>query len=221
MMNICQRKTISKSVRFVILSKQNYNCGNIDCKVPCLTGRPFQIDHRVALCLGGSDEKRNLQVLCYECHAIKTIEDVSEYHRRKSLQRIAKCAHDIVCCMQSMINGFNEVSNAEEVAPKVKSTIDRFIPLRECDQYIQDKWRRKIVDIGNFDSVCEEPSIFVDNIMNKLWYCNDKKRKRNDNYFYAMGVGRMRSAFDICESFLKISHLDTSGVKKRRMTQAA
>lgn len=220
-MDICQRKTISTSTRFVILGDQNYTCGNIDCKFPCLIDeRPFEIDHRIALCLGGTDERSNLQALCCECHAVKTKKDNYEYHQRKSLHRITKCAHDIICCMQSMMNALNEVLKAEEVAPIAESTIDHFIPLRGCDQHIQDKWRRRIIYIGNFNSVCEQPSIFVDNIMNKLWYWNDKKRKRNDNYFYAIGVGRMRSAFDICESFLKISNLDTSGVKKRRMPKA-
>lgn len=37
-----------------------------------------QVDHIIALCLGGTDNWDNLQPLCIECHRKKTAEDVSK-----------------------------------------------------------------------------------------------------------------------------------------------
>lgn len=52
---------------------------------PCACGAPFvkairakpghQIDHILALALGGTDDNENLQVLCWPCHQEKSIDD--------------------------------------------------------------------------------------------------------------------------------------------------
>ncbi len=46
----------------------------------CLTDYPFgfELDHRLPLFQGGSDDYENLQVLCVPCHAAKTAEDLSK-----------------------------------------------------------------------------------------------------------------------------------------------
>jgi len=54
---------------------------------PCANcGTPYkishQIDHIVALCLGGNDDWDNLQPLCLECHRDKTGEDLHEFRER-------------------------------------------------------------------------------------------------------------------------------------------
>lgn len=41
----------------------------------------WDIDHRIALANGGTDDDENMQVLCGWCHGAKTSEDVSEHAR--------------------------------------------------------------------------------------------------------------------------------------------
>lgn len=43
----------------------------------------FELDHRIPLFKGGEDIEENLQVLCPECHATKTNEDLG---RREQVQ---------------------------------------------------------------------------------------------------------------------------------------
>ncbi len=44
------------------------------CKV-CQSIENLEIDHIKALCLGGKDIVKNLQILCKPCHVKKTIKD--------------------------------------------------------------------------------------------------------------------------------------------------
>lgn len=46
------------------------------CHTPYLISH--QIDHIVALCLGGTDDWDNLEPLCVKCHRKKTVEDLDE-----------------------------------------------------------------------------------------------------------------------------------------------
>lgn len=40
--------------------------------------RPYSVDHKVALCLGGKHQLDNLQLLCVECHKLKSKEDLGK-----------------------------------------------------------------------------------------------------------------------------------------------
>ena len=55
------------------------------CEIPYKI--THQIDHIVALCLGGTDRWSNLQPLCIKCHRKKSVEDV----------RKLRCKHRDVC----------------------------------------------------------------------------------------------------------------------------
>jgi 5-methylcytosine-specific restriction endonuclease McrA len=43
----------------------------------------LEVDHVLALCLGGGNGLGNLQVLCPSCHREKTRSDMTKYWRRK------------------------------------------------------------------------------------------------------------------------------------------
>ena len=58
----------------------------------------FQIDHRVALGMGGEDTLKNCQALCNDCHASKTVADVRRANAIRVWSRGGKmkevyCAH--------------------------------------------------------------------------------------------------------------------------------
>lgn len=71
-----QRERVSELERLQIAYFFQYKC--VLCKQ--LLPAEFEIDHRFALCLGGTNHSSNLQPLCPECHAFKTNEDKRRLH---------------------------------------------------------------------------------------------------------------------------------------------
>ena len=74
-----RRKKLSKKTREEVATRQENKCNQ--CQVT-LT-KYYQIDHKTALQYGGTDEFDNLQALCCECHAEKS---VLENQHRKEIQ---------------------------------------------------------------------------------------------------------------------------------------
>ncbi len=54
------------------------------CKTSYLISH--QIDHIIALCLGGTDEWSNLQPLCVKCHRKKSGEDIRKLMEKRTLR---------------------------------------------------------------------------------------------------------------------------------------
>lgn len=70
---------------------------------PCAKcGRPWkqshQLDHIVALALGGKDEESNYQVLCVDCHRAKTREDLREIWKARRVERLGLSVRPPVAC---------------------------------------------------------------------------------------------------------------------------
>ncbi|WP_256983163.1 HNH endonuclease [Caballeronia sordidicola] len=64
-------------IRIRIRTRDGYQCQS--CKVAVTTGI---VDHKIALVNGGSNDDSNLQLMCTECHRIKTATDLG--HRVKT-----------------------------------------------------------------------------------------------------------------------------------------
>jgi hypothetical protein len=64
-------------IRTRIRERDGYQCTS--CKVAVMAGI---VDHKVALVNGGSNDDSNLQLMCAECHRIKTATDLG--HRVKT-----------------------------------------------------------------------------------------------------------------------------------------
>jgi hypothetical protein len=73
------RRKLSQKTREEVAARQENKCNQ--CQVT-LT-KYYQIDHKTALQYGGTDEFENLQALCCECHAEKS---VLENQHRKEIQ---------------------------------------------------------------------------------------------------------------------------------------
>ena len=71
------RRKINNTIRNEIVNKQNNKCN--DCNN--FLSQYYQIDHVIALQFGGSDETDNLQALCCECHAKKSIIENTAKHK--------------------------------------------------------------------------------------------------------------------------------------------
>ena len=70
--SIFARRSMTEPDRRLILEKQGNQCAGIDCKLSSMSGHPYDIDHKVPIQFGGTDESNNLQALCTECHRKKT-----------------------------------------------------------------------------------------------------------------------------------------------------
>lgn len=53
------------------------------CGRKLLAGDDYEIDHRIALANGGTDDDDNLQIMCVGCHILKTGDDVTEAAKGK------------------------------------------------------------------------------------------------------------------------------------------
>lgn len=57
----------------------------------------YEIDHVVALHLGGEDDTTNLQALCGVCHGHKTLQENAERMRAQRLARLSECRAPLLC----------------------------------------------------------------------------------------------------------------------------
>ena len=64
------RVSIPRFLSQEIAFNQGYACGHCGALM-----RTWEIDHRVALCLGGHNHRSNYHALCPNCHSFKTKED--------------------------------------------------------------------------------------------------------------------------------------------------
>jgi 5-methylcytosine-specific restriction enzyme A len=65
------KRSVSESKKKYVASNQNWKCGRCQ-KVLDAT---YEIDHKVELQHGGSNQVSNLEALCRNCHGIKTLEN--------------------------------------------------------------------------------------------------------------------------------------------------
>ena len=73
-----RRQCINKHVRKEVICKQNSQCNT--CTKP-LTEYNTNIDHKIGVQFGGTNDEDNLQALCVECHSEKTIKERRNHKR--------------------------------------------------------------------------------------------------------------------------------------------
>ena len=66
-------RRVTESVKKRVAATQRWKCAHCEAVLEAT----YQIDHRVPLWRGGSNEPDNLQALCPNCHAAKTQEEFS------------------------------------------------------------------------------------------------------------------------------------------------
>ena len=73
------RKHITEYEKRKLAHSQKYKCNLCQALLPA----EWQVDHRIPLFAGGTNEKTNLQVLCANCHARKTCQERANYNYSK------------------------------------------------------------------------------------------------------------------------------------------
>ena len=72
-----RRTKLPEPKRRKIAARQNWRCANPNgkCKLKDCDLEEYDVDHIVALALGGADDESNMQALCPACHRKKTETD--------------------------------------------------------------------------------------------------------------------------------------------------
>lgn len=212
------RKVLSSAYRRDILASQSFTCGHAGlCRDPDLTGgRPFHIDHIVAKCNGGSDVRSNLQALCVECHAVKTIEDIKLWRasialegdtlslldETKSLHRINDVAmqtknalSNLVARMQNFVP-IDLPSNATCEPNRRNGKRKRYHGYGEMRHLAQPLigdeavlWKTRIEKACRLHDVRDvDVAVFTERIISVVTYYRSTFGNRVDNYFFADGL---------------------------------
>jgi hypothetical protein len=65
------KRSVSETKKKFVASQQNWRCGQCNAQL----NHTYEIDHRVRLEYGGSNEVNNLVALCRNCHGVKTAKE--------------------------------------------------------------------------------------------------------------------------------------------------
>ena len=84
------RKQYSEVQKRIIAYNQHWMCVGEKCNGQVQLSANWNLDHIIPLFQGGSNDFTNLQILCSDCHAIKTQKERIEYYftiRNKSFNK--------------------------------------------------------------------------------------------------------------------------------------
>jgi hypothetical protein len=73
------KRLVSESLKKIVAAEQKWACAHCQQLLPAT----YEVDHKVALYIGGTNERDNLQALCPNCHRKKTVEEDLAYRARK------------------------------------------------------------------------------------------------------------------------------------------
>lgn len=73
------KRQVSESLKKIVAAGQKWACAHCQQLLPAT----YEVDHKVALYLGGTNERDNLQALCPNCHRAKGVEEDLAYRARK------------------------------------------------------------------------------------------------------------------------------------------
>jgi len=80
-----RRQIFSTSFRLNLFLKRKGTCASCSQKIDA--GKAWDIDHIIPLALGGTNEPKNLQILCKPCHQSKTSQsDIPRIAKTKRLK---------------------------------------------------------------------------------------------------------------------------------------
>ena len=65
------KRNVSAPTKKIVAANQDWRCKHCGCLLPA----HFEVDHKVALMNGGTNEMDNLVALCSNCHAKKTMHE--------------------------------------------------------------------------------------------------------------------------------------------------
>ncbi len=88
------RKRVDQRTRAFLWASARGACAN--CRLP-LPPQAYHVDHVVPWAVGGTNAVRNLQVLCPNCHAVKTACEQGKVLRVQRLRKRLRLPSERVC----------------------------------------------------------------------------------------------------------------------------
>lgn len=123
-----KRRRISEAVLKRVGSNALWRC----CGCDELLTSTFELDHRVPLHLGGSDDEDNLQPICVSCHAEKTQrERIAAMHTRREAVADARRRNEVLLLT---LKKDPVPDTALVVAERPRRTKSRPVPLLTLEQ---------------------------------------------------------------------------------------
>ncbi len=65
------RRNVSSVCKRIVAANQHWKCKHCNSLLPAC----YEVDHKLALCDGGTNEIQNLVALCRQCHGHKTLQE--------------------------------------------------------------------------------------------------------------------------------------------------
>jgi 5-methylcytosine-specific restriction endonuclease McrA len=78
-----KRRWLSEVTKRIIAHDQSYMCMGSVCEGDIMLPQTWEVDHVRPLHLGGSNDLYNLQVLCPNCHALKTLTETQKRYKKR------------------------------------------------------------------------------------------------------------------------------------------
>ncbi len=128
-LTMSERRSIPSALRSSIFERDNKTCVGID-KFACpwkkiaipIPESQLDIDHKIAICLGGTNDASNLQLLCKSCHAEKTKRDLQyrvllnkQPGLDQQIERNLRELENVVKCNTSNIPTEADIKNREDL----------------------------------------------------------------------------------------------------------
>ena len=88
-----RRQIFTEVQKRIIACAQNYRCVGEICKSVLLLPRTWELDHIVPLSQDGTNDSDNLQIICPNCHALKTQKELMVAARVKRDEHVRLHRH--------------------------------------------------------------------------------------------------------------------------------
>ena len=142
-MTIIPRKPIRESVKKEICYRQSYKCAKCSTLLP----PSLQIDHIIPYSISQNNDQDNLQVLCPNCHSLKSQKEILRISQYKKI--LKNCSdNDKLCwfCLETYTSLHHCNKTLKDIPFLMKAHQDIKTSFEEmCEKY---KYVKRDVDVG-------------------------------------------------------------------------
>ena len=128
-----RKRKVSESVKKEVAHRQNYRCYKCDQMLP----PTFQTDHIIPHSISNDDSLENLQVLCPNCHSLKTQRENVRIIKFKSL--LSKCPENTnLCwfCLESVDDIEDHLKSCSKILKDIKKDNKPKIQVSSFDEML-------------------------------------------------------------------------------------
>ena len=154
------RRTVTQAEVKELLAKHNHTCATVPGYTCLLQGKPFDeasfhVDHIKELHNGGSNDISNLQLLCPNCHAVKTARNRKRQSNEVPVFQVHTC---LKCgkpygCERQLMN--HELSHQRDEITRKEKEREQDAKRKEKEQKQREKQENKASNSNEVDKIAE------------------------------------------------------------------